>query len=125
MLQKHRNASYENTINDFKMEIFYQMCASIIAMFKCTACLHTPPHPTPPNSQCSRQHDFDEGKTFYHETCHKRCEIIPVSYLRLNPLNAKLNPICYLLALLGAHHFLHVSRERVSDLQQMWFMSSP
>ena len=26
-----------------------------------------------------------------------------------NPLNAELNPICYLLALL-AHHFLHVSR---------------
>jgi len=28
------------------------------------------------------------------------------------PLNAELNPICYLLALL-AHHFLHVSRLRV------------
>ena len=26
------------------------------------------------------------------------------------PLNAKLNSICYLLALLGAHHVLHVSR---------------
>ena len=31
----------------------------------------------------------------------------------INPLNAKLNPICYLLALLGAHHILHVSRIRV------------
>jgi hypothetical protein len=31
----------------------------------------------------------------------------------LNPLNAKLNPICHLLALLGAHHILHVSRIRV------------
>jgi hypothetical protein len=30
-----------------------------------------------------------------------------------NPLNAKLNPICHLLALLGAHHILHVSRVRV------------
>jgi len=30
-----------------------------------------------------------------------------------NPLNAELNPICYLLALLGVHHFLHVSRIRV------------
>ena len=29
-----------------------------------------------------------------------------------NPLNPELNPICYLLALLGAHHFLHVSRIR-------------
>jgi len=31
----------------------------------------------------------------------------------LTLLNAELNPICYLLALLGAHHFLHVSRIRV------------
>ena len=31
----------------------------------------------------------------------------------LNPLNAELNPICHLLALLGAHHILHVSRIRV------------
>ena len=31
----------------------------------------------------------------------------------INPLNPELNPICYLLALLGAHHFLHVSRLRV------------
>ena len=36
--------------------------------------------------------------------------------LMLNPLNAELNPICYLLALLGAHHFLHVSRIRVKSL---------
>ena len=34
--------------------------------------------------------------------------------LKFNPLNAELNPICYLLALLGAHHFLHVSRIRVN-----------
>jgi hypothetical protein len=30
-----------------------------------------------------------------------------------NPLNAELNPICHLLALLGANHKLHVSRIRV------------
>jgi hypothetical protein len=30
-----------------------------------------------------------------------------------NPSNAELNPICHLLALLGAHHILHVSRIRV------------
>ena len=34
----------------------------------------------------------------------------------INPLNLELNPICYLLALLGAHHFLHVSRIRVKSL---------
>jgi len=33
-----------------------------------------------------------------------------------NPLNAELNPICFLLALLGAHHFLHFSRIRVKSL---------
>jgi hypothetical protein len=27
----------------------------------------------------------------------------------LNPLNAELNSICHLLALLGAHHILHFS----------------
>jgi len=27
-----------------------------------------------------------------------------------NPLNAELIPICHLLALLGAHHILHISR---------------
>jgi len=36
--------------------------------------------------------------------------------LTFNPLNAELNPICYLLALLGAHHFLHVSRIEVKLL---------
>jgi hypothetical protein len=34
----------------------------------------------------------------------------------LNPLNAELNPICHLLALLGAHHILHVGRIRVKAL---------
>jgi hypothetical protein len=31
-----------------------------------------------------------------------------------NNLNAKLNPICHLLALLGDHHTLYVSRIRVN-----------
>jgi len=34
----------------------------------------------------------------------------------INPLNAGLNPICHLLALLGAHHILHVSRIRVKEI---------
>jgi len=41
----------------------------------------------------------------------------------INPLNPELNPICYLLALLGAHHFLHVSRIRVKLLTFMLLMS--
>jgi len=34
-----------------------------------------------------------------------------------NPLNAELNPICHLLALLGSHPILHVSRIRVKYLK--------
>ena len=40
-----------------------------------------------------------------------------------NPLNPELNPICYLLALLRAHHFLHVSRIRVKLLTFRLLMS--
>ena len=40
-----------------------------------------------------------------------------------NPLNPELNPICYLLALLGAHNFLHVSRIRVKSLTFRLLMS--
>jgi hypothetical protein len=39
----------------------------------------------------------------------------------LNPLNAELNPICHLLALLGAHHILHVSRIRVKIFYTTFF----
>jgi hypothetical protein len=38
------------------------------------------------------------------------CPYIPLPEDPFNPLNAKLNPILHLLALLGAHPILHVSR---------------
>ena len=41
----------------------------------------------------------------------------------VNPLTPELNPICYLLALLGAYHFLHVSRIRVKSLTLRLLMS--
>ena len=41
----------------------------------------------------------------------------------INPLKPKLNPICCLLAVLGAHHFLHVSRIRVKSLTFRRLMS--
>ena len=53
----------------------------------------------------------------------------PVSLLKfqmppdLKPLNPELNPICYLLALLGAHYFLHVSRIRIKSLTFRLIMS--
>ena len=42
---------------------------------------------------------------------------------KFNPLNPELNPICYLLALLGANHFLHVSGIRVKSLTLRVLMS--
>ena len=45
------------------------------------------------------------------ETCSLKAEI---NRSCVNPLNAELNPICHLLALLGAHHTLHFSRIRVN-----------
>ena len=41
---------------------------------------------------------------------------IIIQSLFINPLKPELNSICYLLALLGAHNFLHVSRIRVKLL---------
>jgi hypothetical protein len=35
--------------------------------------------------------------------------------IALNPLNAELNPICHLLALLEFHHILHVNRKLVKE----------
>jgi hypothetical protein len=40
-------------------------------------------------------------------------KIMKINDLIFKPLNAELNPICHLLALLGAHPILHVSRVRV------------
>ena len=37
-----------------------------------------------------------------------------IDIIHFNPLNAELKPICRLLALLGAHHILYVSRIRVN-----------
>jgi len=37
--------------------------------------------------------------------------------LDINPLNAKLNPVCHLLALLAAHHILHL---RVNTENKNW-----
>ena len=39
----------------------------------------------------------------------------------INTLNAELNPVCHLLALLGAHHILRVSRTRFNE--KLFFFS--
>jgi len=42
-----------------------------------------------------------------------RWQALVNAVINVNTLNTELNPICCLLALLGAHHILHVSRMRV------------
>ena len=48
-------------------------------------------------------------------TLHQYCVHILLFWLlvQINHLNDKLNPICHLQALLGAHRILHISRTRV------------
>jgi hypothetical protein len=49
------------------------------------------------------------------------CSVSLAAHLRvlLNPLNAEFNPICHLLALLGAHHIVHISWLRVNVSVQL------
>ena len=46
---------------------------------------------------------------YERESCTEDCRMF-------NPLNTELNPIRHLLALAGAHHFVHVSRVRVKHV---------
>jgi hypothetical protein len=58
--------------------------------------------PLPPGSKLEPMYSFTE--LVYRD----------ISWcLFFNPLNTELNPICHLLALLGSHHILYVSRIRV------------
>jgi len=43
------------------------------------------------------------------------CKESPEIGIELNPLNAELNSICHLLALLGAHHIFHIRGLRVKE----------
>ena len=54
---------------------------------------------------------------------HKSTDIDQIPAELINPLNPELNPICYLLALLGAHHYLHINRIRVKLLTFRLLMS--
>ena len=48
------------------------------------------------------------------ETCRcYNCLITSQLYL-FNPLNVELNSICHFIALVGAHHILHIIRVRVN-----------
>jgi len=68
---------------------------------------------------CFQQHVFKHDKIALEMgSCvlSTLIHVVPKKIIYVNPLNPELNPICYLLALLGDHHFLHVSRIRVKSL---------
>jgi hypothetical protein len=46
-----------------------------------------------------------------------KCNLFKKHFLVFNPLSAELNPICYLLALLGAHPIFYISGVRVTTFQ--------
>jgi len=52
-------------------------------------------------------------------SCSTLDEIHPRQQNSFNPLNAELNPICRMLALLEAHHILHVGRIKVKATQPL------
>ena len=62
-----------------------------------------------------------EGEIFRtHQDCPRSSPFLlwvgyRISFLGINPLNAELNPIRHLLALVGARHIVHVSRVRVKQ----------
>ena len=60
---------------------------------------------------------FQTPMSTIHTRLMVRDQVLNVQYKsEINPLKPEINSICYLLALLGAHHFLHVSRIRVKLL---------
>ena len=78
-------------------------------------------------AQDSSVNECHGGEPFVHrqgvpQFVHKFPALNGTGFI-INPLKAELNPICFLLALLGAHHFLHVSRIRVKSLTLRLLMS--
>ena len=86
------------------------------------------PHITKPSQTHTLQNPLIHLHTHTHTTKQYKTTIVQIKtkciqekqqYLVsnvVNPLKPELNPICYLLTLLKAHHFLHVSRIRVKLL---------
>ena len=76
-------------------------------------------------SACTRVHFTFTWKAQYRRLflIKSTLNLVVFPIKHVNPLNPELNPICYLLALLGAHHFLHVSKIRVKLLTFRLLMS--
>jgi len=61
-----------------------------------------------------------KGYYCYYETSELHnlwTEMLEIK-LKVNPSNAESNPICHLLALLEAHHILHISGLRVKQADE-------
>jgi hypothetical protein len=71
-----------------------------------------------------KQHRCEDLRSHMFKLHYKTKINLTSTVKSLNPLNTELNPICHLLALLGAHHFLHVSMIRVNlcDLHNVVFV---
>ena len=78
--------------------------------------------PLPDNTRHSQQTNIHAPGGIRTHDLSRRAATGCAILICFNPLNAELNPICYLLALL-AHHFLHVSRIMVKTLTLRLLMS--
>ena len=67
----------------------------------------------------------DRGRVnqYVGSAASRQCGLRLLQATSVSTLNPELNPICYLLALLGAHSFLHVCRIRVKLLTFRRLMS--
>ena len=105
-------------------------CSSSCLCFSCSlphslVCLSSPLQPHTPSSAANLPHIFFSFPYFHlssslpYFTCLSYCYCDYYFYYYfcryINPLSTQLNLICHLLALLGAHLILHVSRIRVNS----------
>ena len=65
----------------------------------------------------------DASVLFQHHDGHSSIILNQLSHF-FNPLNAKINPICHLLALLGVQHIFHVSGLRVNQRNSGNFLTA-
>ena len=83
----------------------------------------TSPHTLQRYSESRAVKPEHEGRVLHQNIEINVTRLHDIKTKNINPLKPELNPICYLLALLGAHHFLHVSRIRVKYLTFRRLMS--
>jgi len=104
---------YQHTVGNIDQLLFN--CARLIVCITQSTCTKISYFYTPHDVRDLKPvvgHFAEWYNLTYWNICKK---LLHVSF---NPLNSKLNPICHLLALLGAHHIFHVSGLRVKH--QIW-----